>query len=112
MVDAVRTLLARAASAEGEVVAVRIADLTLAENPRLAGLKHLNRLEQVLARTELAGSGLDEALLLSRSGCLVSGTMSNVFVVAGSTVATPRLDRKSTRLNSSHEIPSRMPSSA
>ena len=74
-------------------VAVRIADFTLAENPRLAGLKHLNRLEQVLARAELAGSGLDEALLLSRSGCLVSGTMSNVFVVSGSRVATPRLDR-------------------
>jgi 4-amino-4-deoxychorismate lyase len=76
-----------------EGVTVRIADLTLAENPRLAGLKHLNRLEQVLARAELKGSGLDEALLLSRSGCLVSGTMSNVFVVSGSRVATPRLDR-------------------
>ncbi|MGH8219634.1 MAG: aminodeoxychorismate lyase [Steroidobacteraceae bacterium] len=76
-----------------EGVAVRLAALTLAENPRLAGLKHLNRLEQVLARAELRGSGLDEALLLSRSGCLVSGTMTNVFVVSGSTVATPRLDR-------------------
>jgi len=74
-------------------VAVRIADLTLAENPRLAGLKHLNRLEQVLARAELRGSGLEEALLLSRSGCLVSGTMSNVFVVSGSKIATPQLDR-------------------
>ena len=76
-----------------EGVAVRIADLTLPENPRLAGLKHLNRLEQVLARADLRGSGLDEALLLSRSGCLVSGTMSNVFVVSGSRVATPQLDR-------------------
>jgi len=76
-----------------EGVAVRIADLALAENPLLAGLKHLNRLEQVLARAELRGSGLAEALLLSRSGCLVSGTMSNVFVVSGSKVATPRLDR-------------------
>ncbi len=74
-------------------VTARIADFTLAENPRLAGLKHLNRLEQVLARAELVGSGLAEALLLGRSGCLVSGTMSNVFVVSGSRVATPRLDR-------------------
>lgn len=76
-----------------EGVNVRIADLTLAENPRLAGLKHLNRLDQVLARAELRGSGFEEALLLSRSGCLVSGTMSNVFVVSGSNIATPRLDR-------------------
>jgi len=74
-------------------VAVRVADFTLAENPRLAGMKHLNRLEQVLARAELQDTGLDEALLLSRSGCLVSGTMSNVFVVQGDRVATPRLDR-------------------
>lgn len=77
----------------GEGVAVRIADFTLSENPRLAGLKHLNRLEQVLARAELTGSPLDEALLLSRSGSLVSGTMTNVFVVANGRLATPRLDR-------------------
>jgi 4-amino-4-deoxychorismate lyase len=76
-----------------EGVAVRIADLTLAENPRLAGLKHLNRLEQVLARAELAGTALDEALLLSSSGYLVSGTMSNVFIVSAGRIATPRLDR-------------------
>ncbi len=76
-----------------EGVAVRIADFTLAENPRLAGLKHLSRLEQVLARAELEGTALDEALLLSRSGCLVSGTMSNVFVISGGRIATPRLDR-------------------
>lgn len=78
-------------AAEG--VAVRVAAFTLAENPPLAGLKHLNRLEQVLARAELRGSADDEALLLSRSGCLVSGTMSNVFVVRGERIATPRLDR-------------------
>ncbi|HXS28309.1 MAG TPA: aminodeoxychorismate lyase [Steroidobacteraceae bacterium] len=77
----------------GEGVSVRIADLAIAENPRLAGLKHLNRLEQVLARAELRGSGCEEALLFSRSGSLVSGTMSNVFVVSGSMIATPRLDR-------------------
>lgn len=74
-------------------VAVRIAALMLAESPRLAGLKHLNRLEQVLARAELAGTGFDEALLLGRSGCLVSGTMSNVFIVSAGSLATPRLDR-------------------
>ena len=76
-----------------EGVRARLSEFTLAENPRLAGLKHLNRLELVLARAELAGSGADEALLLSRSGCLVSGTMSNVFIVSGARITTPRLDR-------------------
>ncbi len=79
--------------AEAEGVAVRIADLELGENPRLAGLKHLNRLELVLARAELRGSAFAEALLLSSSGRLVSGTMTNVFVVLGSEIMTPRLDR-------------------
>ncbi len=74
-------------------VAVRIADLALGENPRLAGLKHLNRLELVLARSELRGSPFIEALLLSSSGRLVSGTMTNVFLVLGTEIKTPRLDR-------------------
>lgn len=74
-------------------VAVRIADLVLGENPRLAGLKHLNRLELVLARSELRGSPFLEALLLSSSGRLVSGTMTNVFVVLGTEIRTPQLDR-------------------
>ncbi len=78
-------------AAEG--VAVRIADLALGENPRLAGLKHLNRLELVLARSELRGSPFLEALLLSSSGQLISGTMTNVFVVLGTEIKTPRVDR-------------------
>ncbi|MGH8149506.1 MAG: aminodeoxychorismate lyase [Steroidobacteraceae bacterium] len=74
-------------------VPVRVADLALGENPRLAGLKHLNRLEMVLARADLAGSPFVEALLLSSSGDVVSGTFSNVFAVIGSRLKTPRVDR-------------------
>jgi 4-amino-4-deoxychorismate lyase len=74
-------------------VRVRIADLKLAENPMLAGIKHLNRLEQVLARLEWDDAQIAEALLFSGSGALVSGTMSNVFLVQGGRLRTPRLDR-------------------
>lgn len=64
------------------------------ENPALAGLKHLNRLEQVLARRELAQTAdVDEGLVRSSSGDLVSGTQSNVFIVNGSQLTTPRIDR-------------------
>jgi 4-amino-4-deoxychorismate lyase len=73
-------------------VRVRTAKLRLGENPALAGLKHCNRLEQILARQEWSDPGIAESLLFSRSGRLVSGTMSNVFIVEGSRLRTPRLD--------------------
>ena len=74
-------------------VRVRVAALRLGENPALAGLKHCNRLEQVLARREWSDPGIHEALLFSSSGALVSGTMSNVFLVHGERLLTPRLER-------------------
>jgi 4-amino-4-deoxychorismate lyase len=64
-------------------VSVRVATLRLGENPALAGLKHCNRLEQVLARGEPDAAAADESLMLSRSGKLVSGTMTNVFLIDG-----------------------------
>jgi 4-amino-4-deoxychorismate lyase len=80
-----------ALGAEG--VRVRISGVRLGENTALAGLKHCNRLEQVLARRELQDHGISEALMFSSAGALISGTMSNVFLVQGSMLVTPRLDR-------------------
>lgn len=74
-------------------VRVRTAALRLGENPALAGLKHLNRLEQVLARREWSDGAIAEALMFSSSGRLVSGVMSNVFLVEGARLRTPLLDR-------------------
>ena len=71
-------------------VSVRVAAVPLGENPALAGLKHCNRLEQILARNEPGAAATAEALMLSRSGKLVSGTMTNVFLVDGPAQA-PRL---------------------
>ncbi len=62
-------------------VRVRTAATRLGENPALAGLKHLNRLEQILARNEDSVIEAEETLMLSHSGKLISGTMSNVFLV-------------------------------
>jgi 4-amino-4-deoxychorismate lyase len=74
-------------------VAVRRCALTLAAQPRLAGAKTLNRLENVLARSEWHDPGIAEGLLGDAHGHVVEGTMSNLFVVHGGEVATPRLDR-------------------
>jgi 4-amino-4-deoxychorismate lyase len=69
---------------------VRVAAMRFGENPALAGLKHCNRLEQILARSEPEAAAAGEALMLSRSGKLVSGTMTNVFLVDGP-AGSPRL---------------------
>ena len=62
----------------------------LGANPLLAGLKHLNRLEQVLAQRAAAGAGLDEVLMCS-GGDVVCGSMSNVFVCQDAELLTPPL---------------------
>lgn len=67
--------------------------LRLAENPQLAGLKHLSRLEQVLAQMELAGLAADEGLLRDRSGYVVGGVASNIFALRGRELTTPPLLR-------------------
>ena len=74
-------------------ITVRTATMRLGENPALAGMKHLNRLEQVLARAEWQGQEVHESLLFSSSGRLISGTMTNVFLVHGGQLATPKVDR-------------------
>jgi 4-amino-4-deoxychorismate lyase len=74
-------------------VRVRTATTRLGENPALAGLKHCNRLEQVLARREWTDPTIADSLMYSSAGALISGTMSNVFIVRNSTLETPRLDR-------------------
>ncbi|MCC5869763.1 MAG: aminodeoxychorismate lyase [Gammaproteobacteria bacterium] len=72
-------------------VAVRVCDTRLGSNPQLAGIKHLNRLEQVLARREWSGKRWQEGLMMNTHNHVVCGTMSNVFAVKASRLLTPSL---------------------
>jgi 4-amino-4-deoxychorismate lyase len=65
--------------------------VTLGANPRLAGIKHLNRLEQVLAQRAAADAGLEEVLMRSERGEVVCGSMSNLFLWQGRELLTPDL---------------------
>jgi 4-amino-4-deoxychorismate lyase len=67
--------------------------LVLSEQPRLAGVKSLNRLENVLARGEWSDPAIAEGLLGDARGHVIEGVASNLFVVRAGRVATPRLDR-------------------
>ncbi|VAX07571.1 Aminodeoxychorismate lyase [hydrothermal vent metagenome] len=72
-------------------VQLRFCDTTLARQPRLAGLKHLNRLEQVLARNEWQDANIAEGLMLDENGNVIEGTISNVFMLQNGILVTPDL---------------------
>lgn len=73
-------------------IRVRSCALRLACQPRLAGIKHLNRLEQVLARMEWSDPDVVEGLLFDAGDRLVSATAANVFGVLDGVLMTPALD--------------------
>ncbi len=72
---------------------IMLCETRLAHNPQLAGLKHLNRLEQVLASAELTDV-YQEGIMQDADGSIIEGTMSNLFIVTGDNcVKTPLLDQ-------------------
>jgi 4-amino-4-deoxychorismate lyase len=73
-------------------VALRVCDMRLAAQPRLAGMKHLNRLEQVLARAEWNDPAIGEGVLCDTRGRVISSTMANLFAVLKGQLWTPALD--------------------
>lgn len=72
-------------------LALRWCETRLGRNARLAGIKHLNRLEQVLAQAEWRDDAIVDGLMLDTEGELVSGTASNVFLVREGILVTPDL---------------------
>jgi 4-amino-4-deoxychorismate lyase len=72
---------------------LRICNLRLANQPVLAGIKHLNRLEQVMARAEWDDPDISEGILLDENDNVICGTASNIFLVSAGRMLTPRLDR-------------------
>ena len=74
-------------------IRTRICDLRLGLQPVLAGLKHLNRLEQVMARAEWSDRSIHEGILLDSEDHVISAISSNLFLVFGDRLLTPRMDR-------------------
>lgn len=68
-----------------------LSPIRLGKNPQLAGIKHLNRLEQVLIRTQLEQTEADEALVLDTDAMLVECCAANFFWRCGKHVFTPDL---------------------
>lgn len=77
----------------GEGVDVTTCETSLATGSVVAGLKTLNRIEQVLARNEVVAAGSFEGLTRDPDGRLICGTMSNLFAVKENQIITPDLTR-------------------
>lgn len=74
-------------------ITLALSPVRLGRNPLLAGIKHLNRLEQILIRAHLEQTDADEALVLDSEGVLTECCAANIFWRRGSDVFTPRLDQ-------------------
>lgn len=74
-------------------VQLTLCHLRLAHQPALAGIKHLNRLENVLARMEWQDAEIFDGILLDQQGLVIEGTMSNILLRFGFRLLTPDLRR-------------------
>lgn len=72
-------------------IKARLCQLRLSLQPRLAGVKHLNRLENVLAAAEWNDASIAEGVLLDGTGNVIAGTRSNLFIVLDGALLTPDL---------------------
>ncbi len=80
-------------SAYEEGVDAMVCETRLAGPSVLAGLKTLNRLEQVFGRSECVAANAFEGLMVDADERVICGTMSNVFIVIDHTLITPALTR-------------------
>ena len=80
-------------SSETLVLQLMVCDTRLGLQPALAGIKHCNRLEQVLAKKEVEREGFDDGLMLDQAGNIIETTSANIFILeAGQLVTPPIID--------------------
>jgi len=73
-------------------ITVRLCQHRLPLNPVLAGIKHLNRLDQILARNEWQDDTISEGLMCDKQDHFIEGTMSNLFIIKDNQLYTPLLE--------------------
>jgi 4-amino-4-deoxychorismate lyase len=76
-----------------EPTALTLCRTPVSASPLLAGIKHLNRLEQVMARAEWDDDAILDGIMTDDRGCAICGTMTNLFAVDERGIRTPRLER-------------------
>ncbi len=72
-------------------IALRLCETRWSRNRRLAGIKHLNRLEQVLARQEWNDPRVVEGVMMDEQDWVISATQGNLFLLGAGSLQTPDL---------------------
>ncbi|MEI6859213.1 MAG: aminodeoxychorismate lyase [Shewanella sp.] len=72
-------------------ISLTCSPIKLSLQPRLAGIKHLNRLEQVLIKSQRLPVGYEDWLVLDGLGNIVEASMANIFFVEGKHIVTPSI---------------------
>ncbi|KZN68703.1 aminodeoxychorismate lyase [Pseudoalteromonas luteoviolacea] len=73
-------------------VSLGYSDIQLGHQPLFAGLKTLNRLEQVMIKQAAQNSLFDDVLVEDIAGNIIESSASNILVVKNGSVFTPKLD--------------------
>jgi 4-amino-4-deoxychorismate lyase len=71
-------------------VKVKLCETDILQNKRISGIKHLNRLDSVIARSEW-DNNFFEGLFVDKSGNLLEGTMTNIFFIKNKVLYIPKL---------------------
>ncbi|GIU36713.1 aminodeoxychorismate lyase [Shewanella schlegeliana] len=72
-------------------VSLALADIRLGRQPKLAGIKHCNRLEQVLIKSVELAEGNQDWLVLDSDNNVIESSMANIFFVVDKIIITPRI---------------------
>lgn len=72
-------------------ISLTLSELRLSQQPRLAGIKHLNRLEQVLIKSAQLPKGFDDWLVLDTDKRVIESSMANLFFIKGKEALTPAM---------------------
>ena len=83
-----------AVSPKNQCISAFFSSITLSENSKLAGIKHLNRLDYVMAAHELGENpNFNEAILCDQQGHVIEGIIHNLFFIVDGRILTPDLTR-------------------
>ncbi|MCK8045535.1 aminodeoxychorismate lyase [Shewanella sp. 1CM18E] len=87
----VHALPAQYATWQQEGISLALSDIKLGRQSKLAGIKHCNRLEQVLIKSAAVPKHAQDWLVIDSDDNIIESSMANIFFVVEQVIMTPRI---------------------